>query len=179
MRVVAGKFGGRRLQTPSSSVTRPTSDRVRESLFSMLADVNGASVLDLFAGTGALTIEALSRGAENAVLVERDRGAAKIIRANLSAFELTEPVARLICGDAIAALEGAARRSERYDLVFLDPPYRDHAMLGSDPAKLIKAILAPSARIVTESDRREPLELELPIIQKRLYGDTLIQIHQI
>jgi 16S rRNA (guanine966-N2)-methyltransferase len=69
----------------------------------MLADVNGASVLDLFAGTGALTIEALSRGAENAVLVERDRGAAKIIRANLSAFELTEPVARLICGDAIAA----------------------------------------------------------------------------
>ena len=145
----------------------------------MLADVNGASVLDLFAGTGALTIEALSRGAENAVLVERDRGAAKIIRANLSAFELTEPVARLICGDAIAALEGAARRSERYDLVFLDPPYRDHAMLGSDPAKLIKAILAPSARIVTESDRREPLELELPIIQKRLYGDTLIQIHQI
>ena len=179
MRVVAGKFGGRRLQTPSSSVTRPTSDRVRESLFSMLADVNGASVLDLFAGTGALTIEALSRGAENAVLVERDRGAAKIIRANLSAFELTEPVARLICGDATAALEGAARRSERYDLVFLDPPYRDHAMLGSDPAKLIKAILAPSARIVTESDRREPLELELPIIQKRLYGDTLIQIHQI
>lgn len=167
------------MQTPSSSVTRPTSDRVRESLFSMLADVNGASVLDLFAGTGALTIEALSRGAENAVLVERDRGAAKIIRANLSAFELTEPVARLICGDAIAALEGAARRSERYDLVFLDPPYRDHAMLGSDPAKLIKAILAPSARIVTESDRREPLELELPIIQKRLYGDTLIQIHQI
>ena len=167
------------MQTPSSSVTRPTSDRVRESLFSMLADVNGASVLDLFACTGALTIEALSRGAENAVLVERDRGAAKIIRANLSAFELTEPVARLICGDAIAALEGAARRSERYDLVFLDPPYRDHAMLGSDPAKLIKAILAPSARIVTESDRREPLELELPIIQKRLYGDTLIQIHQI
>jgi 16S rRNA G966 N2-methylase RsmD len=113
------------------------------------------------------------------VLVERDRGAAKIIRANLSAVELTEPMARLICGDAIAALEGAARRSERYDLVFLDPPYRDHAMLGSDPAKLIKAILAPSARIVTESDRREPLELELPIIQKRLYGDTLIQIHQI
>ena len=167
------------MQAPSSAVTRPTSDRVRESLFSMLADVNGASVLDLFAGTGALTIEALSRGAENAVLVERDRGAAKIIRANLSALELTEPVARLICGDAIAALEGAARRSERYDLVFLDPPYRKPAMLGAEPAELIGAILAPSARIVTESDRREPLELDLPLIHQRFYGDTLIQIYQI
>jgi 16S rRNA (guanine966-N2)-methyltransferase len=179
MRVVAGKFGGRRLQAPSSAVTRPTSDRVRESLFSVLADVNGASVLDLFAGTGALAIEALSRGAQKAVLVERDRGAAKIIRANLSALELSEPVARLICGDAIAALEGSARRSERYDLVFLDPPYRKPAMLGAEPAELIGAILAPSARIVTESDRREPLELDLPIIHQRLYGDTLIQIYQI
>jgi len=179
MRIVAGKFGGRRLQAPSSAVTRPTSDRVRESLFSMLVDVDGASVLDLFAGTGALAIEALSRGAANAVLVEHDRNAAKVIEGNLNALGLVEPVARLLRGDAMAALEGAARRGERYDLVFLDPPYRDHAMLGDDPAMLIEAILAPSARIVTESDRREPLELDLPIIQQRRYGDTFIQIYQI
>ena len=110
MRIVAGKFGGRRLQAPSSAVTRPTSDRVRESLFSMLVDVDGASVLDLFAGTGALAIEALSRGAANAVLVEHDRNAAKVIEGNLNALGLVEPVARLLRGDAMAALEGAARR---------------------------------------------------------------------
>lgn len=178
MRVVAGTLGGRRLQTPSSSVTRPTSDRVREALFATLGPIDGFAVLDLFSGSGALAIEALSRGAARAVLVERDRNAAKVIAANLEALELAEPQARLIRGNALKALELAGKASEKYDLVFLDPPYRQPAMLGDDAAKLIATILAQDARVVTESDRRQPLELELPMIDERRYGDTLIRIHQ-
>jgi len=178
MRVVAGSLGGRKLRSPSSSVTRPTSDRVRESLFALLGPVDGLAVLDLFAGSGALAIEALSRGAASAVLVERDRGAAKVITANLEALDLLEPQARLIQGSAQKALEQAAKATETYDLLFLDPPYRQPAMLGDDAAKLIGSILAPNARVVTESDRRQPFELALPMIDERRYGDTLIRIHQ-
>ena len=178
MRVVAGSLGGRKLQSPSSSVTRPTSDRVRESLFALLGPIDGLGVLDLFAGSGALAIEALSRGAASAVLVERDRGAAKVIVANLAELGLAEPQARLIRGSAQKALEHAAKAAETYDLLFLDPPYRQPAMLGADAAKLIGSILAPDARVVTESDRRQPLELEIPMIDERRYGDTLIRIHQ-
>ena len=178
MRVVAGSLGGRKLRSPSSSVTRPTSDRVRESLFALLGPVDGLAVLDLFAGSGALAIEALSRGAASAVLVERDRGAAKVITANLEALDLLEPQARLIQGSAQKALEQAAKAAETYDLLFLDPPYRQPAMLGDDAAKLFGSILAPNARVVTESDRRQPFELALPMIDERRYGDTLIRIHQ-
>ncbi|MEI6792240.1 MAG: 16S rRNA (guanine(966)-N(2))-methyltransferase RsmD [Actinomycetes bacterium] len=178
MRVIAGRLGGRRLQAPSSSVTRPTGDRVRESVFATLGDINGAVVLDLFAGSGAMAIEALSRGASRAVLVERDRNAAKVIEANLEALELADPEAVLIRGNALRALEIASKSGETYDLVFLDPPYRQPAMLGADPAKLIGTILAPAARVVTESDRRQPLEIELPLIDERRYGDTVIRIHQ-
>ena len=178
MRVVAGAFGGRKLSSPPSSVTRPTSDRVRESLFATLGPIEGLTVLDLFAGSGALAIEALSRGGASAVLVERDRGAAKVIAANLASLGLTEPRARLIRGNAQKALEQAAKAAEEYDLIFLDPPYRQPAMLGNDAAKLIGAILAPDARVVTESDRRQPFELALPMIDERRYGDTLIRIHQ-
>lgn len=178
MRVVAGTLGGRKLGAPPSSVTRPTSDRVRESLFATLGPIDGASVLDLFSGSGALAIEALSRGASSAVLVERDRAAAEVIAANLASLNLTEPQARLIRGNALKALEQAAKAAETYDLLFLDPPYRQPAMLGDDPAKLIGTILAPDARVVTESDRRQPFELALPMIDERRYGDTLIRIHR-
>ena len=178
MRVVAGTLGGRKLQSPPSSITRPTSDRVRESLFAALGSIDGLTVLDLFSGSGALAIEALSRGARSAVLVERDRSAAKVIAANLAALGLSEPQARLIRGSAQKALEQAAQAAETYDLLFLDPPYRQPAMLGNDPAKLIGTILAPDARVVTESDRRQPFELELPMIDERRYGDTLIRIHK-
>jgi len=178
MRVVAGSLGGRKLHSPSSSVTRPTSDRVRESLFALLGPVDGLDVLDLFAGSGALAIEALSRGAASAVLVERDRGAAKVITANLEALNLLEPQARLIEGSAQKALEQAAKAAETYDLLFLDPPYSQPAMLGDDAANLIGSILAPDARVVTESDRRQPFELAIPMIDERRYGDTLIRIHQ-
>ncbi len=127
MRVIAGRFGGRRLAAPRGAATRPTADRVREALFSMLGSLDGASVLDLFAGTGALGIEALSRGAAQAVFVERDRLALSALRANLAALGLGaeggEPQVQVRARDAVAALGGAIEQGETYDLVFLDPPY--------------------------------------------------------
>ena len=176
MRVIAGTLGGRRLKAPPGRATRPTSDRVREALFSMLGDVEGARVLDLFAGTGALGIEALSRGAARAVFVERDRRAAAVLRENLAALGLGAERAELRRGDALAALRTAGEREELYDLVFIDPPYADAAGLGERLSALLAPLLAPAARVVSESDRRAPLALDLPIATERRYGDTSITI---
>jgi 16S rRNA (guanine966-N2)-methyltransferase len=177
VRVIAGRLGGRRLQAPSGRGTRPTSDRVREALFATLGPLDGARVLDLFAGSGALGIEALSRGAERAVLVERDPRAAAVARANLEALGLGRSEARLVVAPARAALRDASARAETYDLVFLDPPYRQAAALGRELSEALGPLLADGARVVTESDRRTPLELPLALIHERRYGDTLIRIH--
>jgi len=178
MRVIAGRHGGRRLQAPAGDATRPTSDRVREALFSILGDrVPGARVLDLYAGSGALGIEALSRGAATATLVERDARAVEVIRANLAALELGEHEAQVVHAPARAALRDASARGDAYDLVFLDPPYRDAPALGRELSQALPAVLAPGARVVVESDRRAPLQLELAIVRQRRYGDTLIRIH--
>jgi 16S rRNA (guanine966-N2)-methyltransferase len=178
VRVVAGELGGRRLRAPRGRDTRPTSDRVREALFSLLGPLDGARVLDLFAGSGALAIEALSRGAAHATIVERDARAVAVIRANLQALELGAEVAAIVHAPAAAALQDASARGEAYDLVLLDPPYRDAPALGRDLSRALPALLAPGARVVAESDRRAPLELGLPVVRERRYGDTLLRIHQ-
>jgi 16S rRNA (guanine966-N2)-methyltransferase len=177
VRIVAGRFGGRRLAAPPGRGTRPTSDRVREALFSILGPLDGEAVLDLFAGSGALAIEALSRGAERAVLVERDARAAAVARANLEALGLGAPEARVLRMDALLALGNASSAGETYDLVLLDPPYRDAERLGRDLPGALAPVLSDGARIVTESDRRTPLELPYPVATERRYGDTLIRIH--
>ena len=176
MRVVAGQFGGRALVAPRGRATRPTSDRVREALFSILGagSVEGARVLDLFAGSGALGIEALSRGASEAVLVDSSAAAVAAIRRNLSALGVHAEVRRQ---DAVAYLRGASRDARQYDLVFLDPPYRHANALGRELSTALGPVLALAARVVAESDRRAPLELELPLLDERRYGDTLIRIH--
>jgi 16S rRNA (guanine966-N2)-methyltransferase len=183
MRVIAGSLRGRRLSAPRGAErTRPTSDRVREALFAMLGDIEGTEVLDLFAGTGALGIEALSRGASSALFVERDRAALRALRANLEQLELRAPRARVHAGEALAALRAARKRGETYDLVFLDPPYGQARALEGPLSASLPAILQPAARIVVESDRRSPLVLglqplrEKPLREKR-YGDTLIAIY--
>ena len=178
MRVIAGRFGGRRLQAPRGQTTRPTSDRVREALFSMLGDVKGSVVLDLFAGTGALGLEALSREAERAVFVERDGAAVQVLKANLAALALVPPEVELRAVDALAALRAARRSGETYDLVFVDPPYRQARELGGELSVLLPALLAPGARVVVESDRRVAAELPMEIVQQRRYGDTTITIHR-
>jgi 16S rRNA (guanine966-N2)-methyltransferase len=175
VRVVAGRWGGRRLQAPPGAATRPTSDRVREALFSILADrVLEARVLDLFAGSGALGIEALSRGAAEATFVDSAPAAVRAVRANLEAVGAQAEVRR---ADALRFLVGASGDARQYDLVFLDPPYRLAGRLGRELTAALPAVLAPGAAVVAESDRRAPLGLELPILDERRYGDTLIRIH--
>jgi 16S rRNA (guanine966-N2)-methyltransferase len=178
MRVIAGRLGGRRLKAPRGRATRPTSDRVREALFSMLGDVRGASVLDLFAGTGALGIEALSRGAGGVVFVERDPAAIRVLKGNLAALGIEPTEAELRRGDATEALQSARAGAEKYDLVFIDPPYRRARDWGPELSALLPPLLVPGARVVVESDRRTPLELDIEIEQQRRYGDTSITIHR-
>ena len=177
MRVIAGTHRGRRLTAPPGTDTRPTSDRVRESLFAILGPLDGERVLDLFAGSGALGIEALSRGAAGATLVERDERAVAVIRANLEALGLGADDARVVHAGAARAIQDASARGDAYDLVLLDPPYRDAPALGRELSQALPAILAPGARVVAESDRRAPLDLAMRLVRERRYGDTLIRIH--
>jgi 16S rRNA (guanine966-N2)-methyltransferase len=172
VRVVAGEFKGRRLSAPRGTRTRPTADRVREALFSMLGDVEGARVLDLYAGSGALGIEALSRGADSAVFVERDPNAVAAIERNLAAIGVD---AELVRDDVARFL---ARADGEFELVFCDPPYDSAARLAGMLAERLPAVTAPQARIVTESDKRNPLVLPFPLVTERAYGDTRIAIHE-
>ncbi len=178
MRVIAGRLGGRRLSAPRGHTTRPTSDRVREALFSMLGPIDGASVLDLFAGTGALGIEALSRGAAKALFVERDAAAVAVLKGNLAQLKLAEPQARVRVGEALVALRSARRAGETYDLVFVDPPYGQLRDFERELSALLPTVLALGARVVVESDRRAPAELPLAVAQRKRYGDTTITIHR-
>jgi 16S rRNA (guanine966-N2)-methyltransferase len=175
MRVIAGAWGGRRLRTPAGDATRPTSDRVREALFSVLGDrVCDARVLDLFAGSGALGIEALSRGAASATFVDSAPAAIKALRANLDTLGAEAEVRRQ---DALRYLGSASSAARQYDLVLLDPPYRLAGRLGGELSAILPPVLAPGAVVVAESDRRTPLDLDLPLHDERRYGDTLIRIH--
>jgi 16S rRNA (guanine(966)-N(2))-methyltransferase RsmD len=174
VRVVAGRHGGRRLATPRGHATRPTSDRVRESVFSMLGPLEGVRVLDLFAGSGALGIEAVSRGAQSATFVDSAPAAVRAVRANLEALGIVAQVRR---ADAAVFLRNARTEGREYDLVFLDPPYRRAAELAPALSRALPAVLAPGGRVVAESDRRAPLDLALPAARERRYGDTLIRIH--
>ena len=172
MRVIAGRFKGRRLAAPPGYDVRPTSDRVREAVFSMLGDLEGDRVLDLFAGSGTLAIEALSRGAATAVLVDDDRRAVDVIRANLA--PLPDADARVVRADALSWLRAG---EGSYDLVFLDPPYSEARTLAAPLSEALPAVLSPNARIVSESDKRDPLVLALPLLTERTYGGTRVAIH--
>ena len=173
MRIVAGEYGGRRLAAPRGGRTRPTADRVREARFSMLGPVADARVLDLFAGSGALGLEALSRGGREATFVDSSAAAVRAVRANLEALGAAAEVRR---ADARAFLRNARAAGRQYDLVFLDPPYQRAGALAEALVEDLAAVLAPRARVVAESDRRSPLELPLPLQVDRRYGDTVIRI---
>ena len=174
MRVVAGQFKGHPLRSPRPT-TRPTLDRVREAVFSMLGPLDGLDVLDLYAGSGALGIEALSRGAVSAMFVDSDAAATKAIRQNLE--RTGAEAGRVMRADALGFLRNAARHGERWDLAFCDPPYRLAARLGEPLSRMLEPVLAPGARVVCESAHRQPLELDLPLEKERRYGDTRIAVY--
>ena len=173
MRVVAGEYKGRTLHAPKGRSTRPTSDKVREAIFSVLGDIAGAIVLDLFAGSGALGIEAISRGAASATFVDDDERAVAAIRRNLDAIgaHSTDVHRRDVVGFLSAT-------PTRYDLVFVDPPYSSPPRLAERLTELLPAVLSDDARIVTEQDKRNPLELGMPLEFERDYGDTRVRIHR-
>jgi 16S rRNA (guanine966-N2)-methyltransferase len=172
MRVVAGEYKGRRLRSPRGFATRPTSARTREAVFSILGDIEGAAVLDLFAGSGALGIEALSRGAAHVVFVDDDAAAITAIARNVEDIGV-EPLRYLV---AKADVRNAIPARE-YDLVLIDPPYAQAASLSPILARELPPLLRAGARVVSESDQRAPLTLSLPVVLERRYGDTLIRIH--
>jgi 16S rRNA (guanine966-N2)-methyltransferase len=151
---------------------------VREAIFSMLDDVGGTEVLDLFAGTGALGIEALSRGAERAVFLEPNAASFAALRGNLRSLGLgrTEALARRL--GAREGIRAARKRGETYDLIFIDPPYRQAQDWAPVLEASLPALLKAAARVVVESDRRAPLGFQLRTEQQRRYGDTLITIHR-
>jgi 16S rRNA (guanine966-N2)-methyltransferase len=170
MRVVAGELGGRRLVAPRGWRVRPTSDRVREAVFSALGDVEGMRVADLYCGTGALGIEAISRGAAEATLVDRDiRGAL----GNVRSLELNDRV-DLVRADVLSWLK---RGGTGYDLVFIDPPYKLAHRLGPELDTHLPSRLAKGGRVIVESSARRPLSLSLPLLRERRYGGTLVTFH--
>lgn len=181
MRVIAGRLRGRELVTPKGDSTRPTGARVREALFSILSDVQGARVLDLYAGTGALAIEALSRGAARAVLVEPGRAAQRAIRANLDRLGLSH-VATLLPLRAEAAFAPLSGRGP-FDLVFADPPWADAQAAAEQLDKLALAagaLLTPGARLVLEHAARQsaPVCAALAVVDRRAWGDTAVTIFE-
>jgi 16S rRNA (guanine966-N2)-methyltransferase len=173
LRITGGELGGRRIRGPGGrgKGLRPTTERVREALFSILGDVSGLRVLDLFAGTGALAIEALSRGAAEATLVDRD---ARIARRNVEELDLSER-ATVVRSDAMRFL----RRAEPggFDLVLCDPPYGLPDRHARQLVPFIGRCLAAGGRAVVESAPDGGLQLELPLMLERRYGDTLIRVH--
>jgi 16S rRNA (guanine966-N2)-methyltransferase len=172
MRIVAGTYGGRVLRAPRGAATRPTSEKVREAVFAILPDVAQAHVLDLFAGSGAMGIEALSRGAAHATFVDSARAARMVLDGNLEALALTA-TATVVAGDAI----GFARTAVGpYQLVFVDPPYASDLAERAVDA-LPRAALGDGAVVVVEHDRRHPLADTLGAVvrtDQRRYGDTLV-----
>ncbi len=205
MRIVGGEWRGRPLVAPAGRSTRPTSDKVREAMFDVLlalpevraraaaapaAGPLGAHVvLDLFAGSGALGVEALSRGADACTFVENERSALRALRANLERLGLTAgggagreergadgraARARVLAADARRALRADARRGARYTLLFADPPYDRYAEVRPDLAGLLGPLLAPRAVLVIETAAGRTADLPWTIVREKRYGDTRV-----
>lgn len=179
MRVIAGRFRGHPLRAPRGHQTRPTSDRVREALFASLFDVAGLRVLDLFSGTGALGIEALSRGAESVLFVERARPAQSALLSNLKALKLTPPEARLFSGSIQSAL--AQQASTSFDLILADPPYDEAPKLAESLYAAASRLLAREGRFVLEYGSKQPvpplseaLAADLALQKEKAYGECTL-----
>jgi 16S rRNA (guanine966-N2)-methyltransferase len=183
MRVTGGALRGRTLHTPAGRGTRPTADRVREALFAILGPLEAMDVLDLFSGSGALGIEALSRGAASATLVERDPRAVGVLRRNVASLGL-QARARVVARDWRAALAAERAAGRRYALCLLDPPYSLVPRLTGTLGRALSPVLAPGATVVVEHGRvpgggDPPLEVpDLPVAARtdRAYGDTRLAV---
>lgn len=174
LRVTGGTHAGRRLRAGGGSL-RPSADRVRESLFARLGALDGVDVLDLYAGCGALGIEALSRGAASLVAVERAASSLRALRANLDALGLAGR-ARVVAADAATAVRRLGDEGARFGLVLLDPPYASGEAVRAQRALLEAGVLARDALLVLERGRRHPVDIAegLALLDERRYGETVI-----
>jgi 16S rRNA (guanine966-N2)-methyltransferase len=174
VRIIAGEHRGAKIFAPKGLDTRPTSDRVREAAFNLIGPVDGASVLDLYAGSGAMGLEALSRGAGSAVFVESDRDACRAIHGNLAKLRLDG--AEVVCRDALRFL-ASERRS--FDLILVDPPYDVVESLAMRLALYLPPLLAENGLVVLESSSR--LEPQLPPLAQRTsrrYGAARVTLFE-
>jgi 16S rRNA (guanine966-N2)-methyltransferase len=174
LRIIAGTHRGRRIAAPKGAHTRPTGDRVREALFNLVGPVEDAAVLDLFAGSGALGLEALSRGARRCVFAEADGAACRVIRENLETLGLTG--AQVLQRDALAVLREEVAASRRYDLVLLDPPYERWSDLESRLGTLLPEVVVASGLVAVETDARVEPTLPLDQVTSRRYGSARLTL---
>jgi 16S rRNA (guanine966-N2)-methyltransferase len=174
MRIIAGSHKGARIFAPKGRETRPTGDRVREAVFNLVGPVDGMRVLDLYAGSGAMGLEALSRGAEHATFVEADRAAAEMVVRNLDKLGLTS--ATVLREDAARRLAADAASGRRYDLVLVDPPYRMLPDVLSMLATYLPPVIEPDGLVVVESAAREEPDLPLPKRTSRRYGSVRVTV---
>jgi 16S rRNA (guanine966-N2)-methyltransferase len=173
VRIVAGVKRGRRLSVPAVSEVRPTSEMVREAVFDVLGPVRGLRVLDLFAGTGAFGLEALSRGAHACVFVECDARVASVLRTNIETLECGR-MCRVLVADYRRAVHALERTAELFDLLFVDPPYRMLAEVEATLTPLVPSVLSPGGVMVIEGPRSVSAEFGQPLVFQRDYGDTKI-----
>jgi 16S rRNA (guanine966-N2)-methyltransferase len=174
MRIVAGSRKGHAIAAPKGVVTRPTGDRVREAAFAVVGPVDGARVLDVFAGSGAMGLEALSRGAARCVFVERAREACRVIERNLEKLRLTGAV--VLCRDAVPALREERARGQRYDLVLVDAPYGEWERYQEPLGELLGDLLVDGGLVVVETAARVEPELPLDLVTSRRYGSARITV---
>ncbi len=178
LRIIAGALRGKKILAPTGTDTRPTHDRVREAVFSMLGTYfDGGSCLDCFAGTGAMSLEALSRGMEYAFLVDNSREAVQCIRSNIQACGY-ENITKVCCADFEKAIETILKTGMKFDLVFLDPPYKEGSLEDTLALPGFRELLKPNARIVTERNKDCPLSIPewLSLFRERKYGLAKIAI---
>jgi len=175
MRIIAGSHRGHRIAAPNGRDTRPTSDRVRENAFNLIGPVDDADVLDLFAGSGALGFEAISRGAATCLFADDAAASITCLRANAKALGVESRVT-VRRADFKRVLRDEARGGSLFDLVLLDPPYAAAAGYADALGELLPAVLAPGALIVIESAPGLELPLDLPADPPRRYGASTIQI---
>ncbi|MGF1509248.1 MAG: 16S rRNA (guanine(966)-N(2))-methyltransferase RsmD [Myxococcota bacterium] len=177
MRIIAGRFGGLHLQVPKRDV-RPTADRVKESVFSVLGtDLVDARVLDLFAGTGGLGLEALSRGARHARFVERAKGSLAALETNLKRCQVTDQEAEIDPRPVASAIAFLVTTRAQFDVIFADPPYAQAANLLVPVLHHAPRLLTPAGQLVLEhrrQDRSPVLPVGLSLEDSRTYGDTLV-----
>jgi 16S rRNA (guanine966-N2)-methyltransferase len=175
MRVIGGNARGRRLKVPKGQAVRPTSDRVKEALFNILPhDLSGIKLLDLFAGTGNVSIEAISRGAAEAILIDSSAESGKVIRENLRRVRFTDRASIRIV-PVSQALRSLARRGESFDMIFLDPPYQRNCVKACLETIARENLLRASGTLVVEHSAREQPKPEygsLILKDQRNYGDT-------